>query len=47
MIANKGLAGLIAGQSAVSKVDVALQRLIYRGYDINELCDKASFLETA
>lgn len=47
MRANKGLAGLIAGDTAVSKVDVTTNSLWYRGYDINELCEKASFLEVA
>jgi len=47
MIANKGLAGLIADDSSVSKVDVELNKLIYYGYDINELCEKADFMQTA
>lgn len=45
--ANKGLAGLIAGDTNVSKVDVNLNTLLYRGYDINDLCEKCSFLEVA
>jgi 2-methylcitrate synthase/citrate synthase II len=47
MRANKGLAGLIAGDTAISKVDVSTNSLWYRGYDINELCEKTSFLEVA
>jgi 2-methylcitrate synthase len=47
MRANKGLAGLIAGDTAISKVDVSTSNLWYRGYDINELCEKTSFLEVA
>ena len=47
MRANKGLAGLIAGDTAISKVDVSTSSLWYRGYDINELCEKTSFLEVA
>lgn len=47
MRANKGLAGLIAGDTAISKVDVATNSLWYRGYNINDLCAQASFLEVA
>ena len=47
MRANKGLAGLIAGDTTISKVDVTTNSLWYRGYDINELCAKTSFLEVA
>jgi len=47
MRANKGLAGLIAGDTSISKVDVSTSSLWYRGYDINELCEKTSFLEVA
>lgn len=47
MVAKKGLEGLIADDSAVSRVDVENRRLIYRGYDINDLCAKSDFLEVA
>jgi 2-methylcitrate synthase/citrate synthase II len=47
MRANKGLAGLIAGDTSISKVDVGTNSLWYRGYDINELCAHTSFLEVA
>ncbi len=47
IVVDKGLGGVVVGQSAVSKVDVEIQRLLYRGYDINDLCAHASFLETA
>ena len=47
MRANKGLAGLIAGDTTISKVDVTTNSLWYRGYDINELCEHTSFLEVA
>ncbi len=47
MKAIKGLAGLIAGETTVSKVDTTLNTLLYRGYDINELCEKCSFTEVA
>ncbi len=47
MRANKGLAGLIAGDTAISKVDVETSSLWYRGYNINDLCEHASFMEVA
>jgi len=47
MRANKGLAGLIAGDTTISKVDIGTNSLWYRGYDINELCAHTSFLEVA
>ena len=47
MRANKGLAGLIAGDTTISKVDIETNSLWYRGYDINDLCAQASFLEVA
>ena len=42
-----GLAGVIAGENPISKVDVDAQRLYYRGYDINELCESSTFLKVA
>jgi len=47
MKAKKGLEGLIADESAVSGVDGGKKRLFYRGYNINDLCAKSSFLEVA
>ena len=47
MRANKGLAGLIAGDTSISKVDIETNSLWYRGYDINDLCTQTSFLEVA
>ncbi len=47
MKANKGLAGLIAGDTSISKVDVSTNSLWYRGYNINDLCENATFLEVA
>lgn len=47
MRANKGLAGLIAGDTSISKVDVSTNSLWYRGYNINDLCENATFLEVA
>lgn len=42
-----GLAGIIAGQSAIATVGLAGQGLNYRGYSIEDLADKASFEEVA
>lgn len=41
-----GLAGVVAGQSAIATVGKGLG-LNYRGYSINDLAEKASFEETA
>mmetsp|Transcript_63547 Transcript_63547/g.72826 ORF Transcript_63547/g.72826 Transcript_63547/m.72826 type:complete len:379 (+) Transcript_63547:112-1248(+) len=45
-MASKGLAGVVAGDSAVSTVGVG-DGLNYRGYNINELCEKSNFEEVA
>jgi citrate synthase len=42
-----GLEGVVAATTAISKVDGAAGRLIYRGYDIHDLARKASFEEVA
>src|SRR5258707_15533617 len=42
-----GLAGIVAGQTAVSTVGKEGVGLTYRGYSIDELADKASFEEVA
>jgi len=47
IIAPKGLAGVIADDSSISKVNVELSKLIYRGYEISELCENSNFMETA
>lgn len=44
---NAGLAGIIAGQSAIATVGQGGCGLNYRGYSINELAEKASFEEVA
>ena len=44
---NKGLAGIIAGQTAVSTVESDGNGLFYRGYSISELAEQASFEEVA
>ncbi|HEX9610320.1 MAG TPA: citrate synthase [Gemmatimonadales bacterium] len=45
--AAKGLAGVVANQSAICYVFGEEGRLIYRGYDINDLADHSTFEETA
>ncbi|CEG56999.1 bifunctional 2-methylcitrate synthase/citrate synthase [Legionella fallonii] len=42
-----GLAGVIAGQSAIATVGLAGKGLNYRGYSIQDLAEKASFEEVA
>ena len=46
-IAPKGLEGVVATQSAICYVFGEEGRLIYRGYDINDLAEHATFEETA
>jgi citrate synthase len=42
-----GLEGVVAADTAVSRVDGEKGRLVYRGYDIADLAEKCSFEETA
>ena len=44
---HKGLAGIVAGRTAISTVETAGSGLFYRGYSINDLAEHASFEETA
>jgi citrate synthase len=44
-IANKGLKGVIAADSAICEVDGQEGRLIYRGYNIHELAERSTFEE--
>jgi citrate synthase len=44
---SPGLEGVIAGESAISYIDTALNRLIIRGYDLVELTQQASYEELA
>ena len=44
---SPGLAGVIAGESAVSRIDFERNRLILRGYDLAELTGRACFEEVA
>src|SRR6058998_1793514 len=43
---SPGLAGVIAGETAICWVDPAAG-LMYRGYDIHDMAEKASFEEVA
>ncbi|MBI4124480.1 MAG: citrate synthase [Deltaproteobacteria bacterium] len=40
-----GLEGVIAGVSAISKVDPAGDELLYYGYKVSQLCERSSFEE--
>ena len=42
---GRGLEGLVAGDTAISEIDGAQGRLLYRGYPIEELVGRASFEE--
>jgi 2-methylcitrate synthase len=43
----KGLVGVVADESAVSKVMAETNSLTYRGYPVQDLCDQCSFEEVA
>jgi len=44
---KKGLLGIIADETTVSQVMPEINSLTYRGYTVQELCDKCSFEEVA
>jgi 2-methylcitrate synthase len=44
---NKGLVGVYADETAVSKVMLETNSLTYRGYPVQDLCDQCSFEEVA
>src|SRR5260370_26774830 len=44
---TSGLAGVVAGQTAISTVGKEGMGLTYRGYSINDLAEKATFEEVA
>ena len=44
---NKGLLGIIVDETAISQVMPEINSLTYRGYTVQELCDKCSFEEVA
>lgn len=47
IIAPKGLAGVVADESSISKVNAATNSLMYRGYTVQELCAKRNFVDVA
>jgi len=44
---SPGLEGVIAGESAISRIDLERNRLIIRGYDLVELTENAAYEELA
>ena len=44
---SPGLEGVIAGESALSRIDVEINRLILRGYDLVELTESTLYEEVA
>ena len=44
---KKGLLGIIVDETAISQVMPEINSLTYRGYTVQELCDKCSFEEVA
>ena len=46
-VVDRGLEGVVVGTSAICNVDGAAGRLRYRGYDIADLAERASFEEVA
>lgn len=44
---RKGLAGVVADTTAISKVDAISNSLLYRGYPVQELAANSGFLEVA
>ena len=44
---SPGLEGIIAGVSAISKVDPQGDELIYYGYKVSQLCEKSNFEEVS
>lgn len=45
VVANKGLKGVVAADSAICDVDGQLGKLIYRGYNIHDLAEHSNFEE--
>lgn len=45
--AHEGLEGVVAGESAICFIDGQLGRLVYRGYDVTDLVEHATFEEVA
>ena len=47
IIAPKGLAGVVADVTSISKVMPEINSLVYRGYKVQDLCEVCSFEEVA
>ena len=47
IILKPGLEGIPVTQSSICDIDGKKGKLLYRGYEIEELAQKSSFLETA
>ncbi len=47
IIAPKGLAGVVADETSISKVMPEINSLVYRGYKVQDLAEKCSFEEVA
>lgn len=47
IIAPKGLAGVVADETSISKVMPEINALVYRGYKVQDLAEKCSFEEVA
>ena len=44
---KKGLLGIVVDETTISQVVPELSALTYRGYTVQELCDKCDFEEVA
>ena len=44
---SPGLEGIVAGESAISRIDLERNRLVIRGYDLVELTEQVSYEEVA
>jgi len=44
---KKGLLGIVVDETTISQVMPEINSLTYRGYTVQELCDKCSFEEVA
>jgi len=45
MIRAKGLEGVVAAETELSFIDGEAGKLLYRGYDIHDLAERASYVE--
>ena len=46
-VVNPGLEGIVVGETVLSNVEGEVGRLTYRGYDIHDLAEHATFEEVA